>query len=126
MPLTYLSIAPLGSGEVGQHDELDGVAQGGLGSYLGQHCKRVISDLAVLLLAPDLQNLTYLALFVGVSAYDDHPVQQVEGDTVRGSVGGASDGSDTSVGGHYQHRRQLLLQGAVNPRETFQVQHVNL
>lgn len=59
-------------------DQLDGVSEGCFGSYSRQNGQCIIRHLAVLLLAPYLQDFFKIFLLIRTSRYDDHPIEKID------------------------------------------------
>jgi hypothetical protein len=78
--------------------------EAGLPRHLGEDGERVLADLAVLLLAADLEDLLELLLLVLRGGDDDGPVQQVQGHPVRRGVVRAPDLCDAP-----SHRSQVVF-----------------
>lgn len=58
--------------------------------------------------------------------HDHQSVEEVDWDAVGALVVGPPDLGDASVGCDDQHRREVALEGAVEPREALYIQHVHL
>lgn len=99
LDLDGLGLALLGE-EGGGGNEVAGVAQAGLGADLGEQGQGVGREVDFLLLRADGEDLADLVALVGVRADDDDAVEEVEGEAVRGAVGGASDPRVAPVAGH--------------------------
>ena len=57
---------------------------------------------------------------------DDDAVEEVEGESVGGVVGGSADARVTPVAGHYDDWGKLVLESAVDEGEALDVEHVDL
>lgn len=124
LDLDGLGLALLGE-EGGGGDEVAGVAQAGLGADLGEQGQGVGREVNFLLLRADGEDLADLVALVGVRADDDDAVEEVEGEAVRGAVGGASDPRVAPVAGHDHDGGQFVFEGAVDVGEAFDVEHVD-
>lgn len=57
---------------------------------------------------------------------NDDAVEEVEGETVRGAVGGSANAGVAAVGGHDDYGGEFVLEGAVDVGEALDVEHVDL
>jgi len=55
---------------------------------------------------------------------DDHAIEEVEREAVRGVVGGAADAGVTTVRGHDDDGGEVALESAVDVGEAFDIEHV--
>lgn len=117
---------PLLARQGGGGDQVDRVPQGSLHADLGEEDLGVLGHLHLLLLGPDVEDLAELRLCVGLRGDDQEPVEEVDGDAVRGPVAGAADGGDAPVGGGHEDRGHVVLQGPVEEGEALDVEHVDL
>ena len=77
-------------------------------------------------MATDLQDLADLLRAVGLGGDDEGTIKQIDGETVRGLIGGSTDLSDTSVGGHDDDGSLVAFQSSIEEGEALDVEHVNL
>lgn len=128
--LLYLHGFPFSRNEIGNGDELDSVSQTGFHRQSSEDEQRVLLHFSVFFLAPvcqifkvswqayvmkldedppDFQNLLHFFFLVGLRSDNNHPIQQVDWDTVRGSILGPTDLRDTSVGRHNQNGSHVIF-----------------
>ena len=112
--------------KVGGGDELERVAKRVSLPEGSERFHRGILDLDVFLLAADLDDLGELDSVVRLGGDDDHAVEQIDGDAVGRLVVRAADAGDASVRGDDDDGGERALQGADEPREALDVEHVHL
>ena len=117
---------PLLRQQTARRDQIARVPQSSFLADLGQQGQGVGRDVDFLLGGADGEDLADLVGGVGVGGDDDDAVEEVEGEAVRGAVGGAADAGAAAVRGHDDDGREVGFEGAVDVGEAFDVEHVDL
>ena len=74
----------------------------------------------------DGEDLLDLVTLVRMRADDDHTVEKVKREAVRGAVAGAADARVAPVACHDDDGRELILKRAVDVGKAFNVEHMDL
>lgn len=86
----------------------------------------MLSHLNVLFLASDVKDLGDLLVSVRPGGNNQRAVKQIDGETVRRLVVGASNLGDTAVSGHDHHGSLVGLESTIEEGEAFDIEHVDL
>jgi len=77
-------------------------------------------------LASDVKNLADFFVSIGAGRNDQGSVKEIDGQTMRRLVVGASDLGDTSVGGHHHDGGGVTFEGSVQERVALDIEHMHL
>lgn len=121
-----LGLLPPLSQQVASHDEIARIAQPGLLAHLREQGQGVGAQVDLLFLCTNTDDLLDLIGGVRLGADDDNTVQEIQRQAVRRLVLGTTDAGVTSVRGHDDDGGEVVLEGAVDEGETFNVEHMHL
>jgi len=77
-------------------------------------------------LATDFKDLADLTVIIRPGRDNEGTIEQINGETMRGSIVGSTDLGDSSVSSHYHNRGLITFESSVKEREALDIKHMNL
>ena len=114
------------SNKVGSRDEMNAVTQRVVSANLGKQLHTLARDLDVLFLTTDVEDLADLLLGVGSRRNNEGTIEQIDGETVRRQIVGASNLGNTTVSSHNDDGSLVGLESTIEEREALNVEHMDL
>lgn len=111
--------------QISRGDQVDGISERALLANLGEQFLRCLSQLDILLLTPNLQNLTNLFVIVWLGRNDERTIEQIDGQPVGRFVLGAANLRNSSVRRHDHNWGLITFQGSIQEGEALNIEHVN-